>query len=201
MSCPCETCNRPRHPDLAICTHHAWCLERDLADTPALVRELELTLSRQRAGTTSAGGRSAEKPLPLDPRAGDTLRALRAVLATWARTSGLHVRASDHTAGIALALHINRHQLVLRIDAHQAVADITGACRDGWAVVQPNSRGRIPLPDACPEAGCKARMWATMHDVDDPRPNLVWCEGTERHEWRPEQWLRLGHRLGYGRTA
>lgn len=200
--CPCEPCNRPRHHDWSICSHHAWILERALAETPALVRELDMTLSRQRGVGAGHGARSADKPLPYDTRASEALFILRDTLAGWAKELGLLVRPTHPTDAISGALFAHLQLLIVHDQAAQAVDEITTATREGWRIVQPNTRGRIPLPDACPEPGCAHPMWATMHDVDDPRPNLVWCEATpERHEWRPEQWLRLGHRLGYGRTA
>lgn len=198
MTCPVAGCTRPRHPNLAICTQHDWQLGRDLHDAPQLAAELELTMSRQRA-TPSSGGRSADTPLPYDDRASQALATLTRALTLWCRQAGVILRPTDTPAAMAGFLNSRRHHLVTRIDAHEAAQQIGDACANGWRVVQPSSRGRIALPDACPE--CRAALWATMHDVGDPRPNLVWCDGPERHEWRPEQWLRLGHRLGYGRTA
>lgn len=201
MICPVEACDRPAHPDWTICRQHAWQLERDLSDAPALTDELDLTLSRQRASASNDAGRSADKPLPFDTHASLALSTLRQILLAWVRALGVRTYPSDNPDQLAKILLARHHHLIVRIDAHTAVQDIGAVCREGWRVVQPNSRGRIALPDPCPEPGCGARLWASMHDVGDPRPNLVWCEGPQRHEWRPEQWLRLGHRLGYGRTA
>lgn len=199
--CPVAGCDRPRVPDWAICRQCAWLLERALTDAPALADELDLTLSRQRASANNGAGRSADKPLPFDTHASLALSTLRQILLAWARQLQVRLYLTDTTQDIARFLLARHHHLIVRIDAHTAVQDIGAVCREGWRVVQPNSRGRIALPDPCPETGCGARLWASMHDVGDPRPNLVWCEGPQRHEWRPEQWLRLGHRLGYGRTA
>lgn len=199
--CPLDPCNRPNHPGWTICTHHAWTLEQALAETPALVHELHTTLARQRGNTTGHGARSADKPLPYDTRASEALWILRDTLAGWAVEMHLTVQPRHTTEAIGRALLAHHLHLVIHIDAGQAVDEITTATREGWRIVQPSNRGRISLPDPCPEPDCAHRMWATMHDVDDPRPNLVWCDAPERHEWRPEQWLRLGHRLGYGRTA
>lgn len=200
--CPVDPCNRPTVPGWTICRHHSWTLEQALAETPALLRELDLTLARQRGNVAGQGSRSADKPLPYDLNASRALWLLRNTLTSWARELQLVVLSIDTTEAIAHFVLAHHHQLIVHAQADQAVDEITTATTEGWRIVQPNTRGRIPLPDLCPEPNCSQPMWATMHDVGDPRPNLVWCEATpERHEWRPEQWLRLGHRLGYGRTA
>lgn len=60
---------------------------------------------------------------------------------------------------------------------------------------------RIRVPGAkCPEPECGAELWATIHDLGDPRPNHVQCRGDDRHEWAPHQWARLGRRLGHTAT-
>lgn len=200
--CPVDPCNRPTHPGWTVCTHHSWVLERALAETPALISELNTTLARQRGNTAGHGSRSADKPLPYDTRASSALWLLRNTLTSWATELGLTIRDRHTTTAIAQALLAHHPHLVTHPQAGDAVDEITTATREGWRIVQPSTRGRIPLPDPCPEPSCGHPMWATMHDLDDPRPNLVWCDNPEqRHEWRPEQWLRLGHRLGYGRSA
>lgn len=58
-------------------------LGRALQSVRWLAAELETTLSRQTSKTGS--GRSAETPLPFDPRASDAAHALRSTLVAWTR--------------------------------------------------------------------------------------------------------------------
>ncbi|MGH3447093.1 MAG: hypothetical protein ACRDP4_05675, partial [Nocardioidaceae bacterium] len=71
--------------DAFVCGACAGQLERDLGDVPALVEDLDVALSRQAMFGDRAGGKSAEKPLPIDPRASEVGWVLRNTLSTWIR--------------------------------------------------------------------------------------------------------------------
>lgn len=201
--CPVDACSRPRHHDWTICTQHSWQLERDLAEIPALADELDTTLARQVGNGPGNGSRSADKPLPYDLAASTAGWLLRNTLVGWIRDLEPDIthHPADTIAAMGRWLYARHHLLVVHPAAEQCVEELAAARHEATKAVQPDRRGRISIPEACPEPGCSAALWASMHDVGDPRPNLVWCDGDEKHEWRPEQWLRLGHRLGYGRTA
>lgn len=199
--CPCDPCNRPTVPGWAICKHHGWTLERALAETPALARQLELTITRQAAAGARNGSRSAEKPLAYDPTASEALAVLRSTLVGWVRDlqPDLALQPADTLGAIAIWLLRHHGALVVHPAAEQAVDEITAATANGWRAIDRRDRARFHLPDACPE--CGAQLRAVLHDTDDPRPNLVWCTGEEPHRYEPHQWLRLGQRLGYGREV
>lgn len=199
--CPCDPCNRPRHPNYTICSHHAWLVERALAETPALARELDLTITRQTSTGARTGSRSTGRPLPLDLAASEAMAVLRNTLTGWVREIAPepHQQPADNLNAIGRWLHNHHHDLVVHHAADQAVDEILAATRNAWKTTDRKILARVQLPDPCPD--CGARLQAALHDVGDPRPNLVWCDGVEPHRWEPVQWLRLGHRLGYGREV
>lgn len=195
--CPADPCNRPAVPGFTLCRHHAWLLERALAEAPALARQLDMTITRQTSVGARSGSRSTSRPLPLDLAASEALTVLHHTLAAWVRELGYRPRGSADVLG-RLLLH-RHHQLVVHPDAADAVGEITAATANGWRCTDRKPLARVILPDPCPD--CGAALHAVLHDIGDPRPNLVWCLGVETHRWEPVQWLRLGHRLGYGREV
>lgn len=84
---PCLVCERPMPTgDVRLACGGCWNrLERDLAQMPALLDELDATLARQGVSSTRYGGRSADKPLPLDLGASARLTELHVELASWIR--------------------------------------------------------------------------------------------------------------------
>src|SRR5207253_6855693 len=68
-ACPLD--GKPVHDQAAICAACTADLTQALAEMPALLDDLDLTLSRQTALGERHGGRSSEKALPYDVRASD----------------------------------------------------------------------------------------------------------------------------------
>lgn len=97
-TCACEACDRPV-ADAFVCGACAGQLERDLGDVPALVEDLDVALSRQAVFGDRAGGKSAEKPLPIDPRASEVGWVLRNTLSTWIRVLVEEGHAQAHSSG------------------------------------------------------------------------------------------------------
>lgn len=197
--CPVDRCDRPRHHDQSICGQHSWELKRNLAELPALADALDTFLARQRGqGVSRLGGTGDEQPLPYDLAASDAITLLRATLVGWVRDlqpdPTLHPR--DNLGSIGRWLYAAHHNLVIHAAAEQAVDEIGYACRVSWRAVDLAPRTRVDLDDPCPD--CGAQLRAVLHDVGDPRPNVVWCLGESAHRWEPQQWLRLGQRLGKG---
>lgn len=188
-------------PDWTICRPCAADLERALAETPALVEELDLTLTRQTGTGHGVGARSSEHPVVFDPRASAVLGDLRAVLVGWVRDlePDPTYHPADTVGAMARWMLGRRGQVVVHPAAGDIVTELLEVTRRGWRLIDLAPRTRVNLHDPCPD--CGAGLRATMHDVDDPRPNLVWCLGEARHRWEPMQWVRLGQRLGYGREA
>lgn len=77
-------CDRPLAGG-TICASHAGDLERDLGDVPALVSDLEVTLTRQAVIGEHHGGVSAEVPMPFHLGASEALVVLRSTLVGWVR--------------------------------------------------------------------------------------------------------------------
>lgn len=80
----CPQCARPA-PTTTLCTDCLDTLHRDLDRLPDALTELLTQLSRQARGARGEGGRSAERPLPFDLAASETLDLLRSVLVGWTR--------------------------------------------------------------------------------------------------------------------
>lgn len=86
MNVTCELC-AGEVADLArVCSRCVSPLILDLRDAPGLDAELDIAVSRQAKMTAgnAGGGRSSEKPLPLNLTADDHGRHLKATLTTWA---------------------------------------------------------------------------------------------------------------------
>lgn len=211
---PCRGClPEPVYPPLKVCRGCARGFRRRIAELPAAAAELHRGLAPA-AGVGGAAATSSGSPDFAGKRAqlehlGQIAHDLTWLVTEVAQRRQLGGLVLDLTrplqtvqrAATWLSVHVD---WMLTQDDIPAWADtIHDVYRRATTLADRGPRTRFPLGRACPEPGCGAVLWSTMHDVGDPRPNLVWCEGRERHEWRPEQWLRLGHRLGFGfgRTA
>lgn len=83
MSTTC-ICSRPAG-DATLCKACTDILERALAETPFLLRELDTVITRQTSyGTRNDGGRSSSSPVPFHVAAADTRRKLVRTLQHWA---------------------------------------------------------------------------------------------------------------------
>lgn len=79
----CPTHGQPIRGDANLCSACRTNFERDLGDLPALIDEIETTLSRQTATADRVGGRSDEAPLPFNYRAAGTFREVHKTLRQW----------------------------------------------------------------------------------------------------------------------
>lgn len=79
-----DGCDRPVG-DAYVCQPCTIELEDALADVTWLLGELDVILARQSVTGERAGGPSAEKPLPYDPRATEARWVLVNTITTWAR--------------------------------------------------------------------------------------------------------------------
>lgn len=84
--CRVSTCDRPAG-DAFCCRHCGDALTQVLSETPWLVDELNIVITKQARYGSGAGGRSVGKtqPLPLDIRASDALTAYAGLLGSWVR--------------------------------------------------------------------------------------------------------------------
>lgn len=125
MSAECPTCGREQDAGL-LCHACTSLLERDLGDVPAIVAELDITLSKQaRIGNGAPGGLARER-MPMHEGARLAADYLQNTLTTWARdvsdTAGWvwvasNLPPSDQSARALLALidHIRRHPAVVEL--------------------------------------------------------------------------------------
>lgn len=125
----CAVDGSPTNGTALLCPTCTNRLERQVAEMPALARELELTLTRQSSTPKRLGGPSADKPLPYDHGASVALSAIRLFLAGWVKDHcERHGRwpADDQTITLAVWLvhHIND------VAHHPAAAEIAAEADD-----------------------------------------------------------------------
>jgi len=82
-------CGRPTRDVRLLCDQHVWELEQALAEIPALLDELKVTLTRQDKLGHGEGGnkptKASEQPLPFNVHASANLGDLRIYLVGWVR--------------------------------------------------------------------------------------------------------------------
>lgn len=84
MSAQCPICAAEQHEGL-VCNSCCTRLERDLGDVPAIVADLDVTISRQaKIGNAGKGGLASEK-MPIHLGAVEAADVLTNTLTTWAR--------------------------------------------------------------------------------------------------------------------
>lgn len=203
----CAACPEPVQDQFQICKGCVRRTRNKLADQENLRQELLTALARDtRMTAPNDGGRSAEHPLPYDPRAGDLLAHQRAVLTAWCRLLADDLGAplpADTVA--AMACHIEAW--LDRIALHEAAGDLVAEIRDLEHRVMrlldyPDWRkftvGRCIETDAAGEA-CPGEVQALLPTDESKRP-VMRCRacGTE---WHTEQWLRVGQLITRQRVA
>lgn len=172
--CGARGCARPAHPNHAVCTHCAWLLERDLAETPALLAQLDTTRARQTSSRGHTGATStAAAPMPYDPRAADAATALHRVLRAWAE--GVDV-VPDRPTPRRYALALLAAHGILIAHHPRAVHDIGEAVATGWRAVDrpPDRTYAGPCTPPCREQlygrpgqpFITCRACGTRHDAD-----------------------------------
>lgn len=196
MTSTCPICDAPQDQGLA-CHACVTRLERDLAQVPALVTELDVTLSRQAriggGGDGKMGKGWAREKLPINVGAAAAAWDLEQTLTIWAREmSGNPVATTVHASHVLL-LHVNeirRHPDVAHMiekitqvitKARHAIDKpaerfFVGPC---WATY-PDEEGRevtcIADLYAKPRAEaviCKVPECATEHQVAERRALLL----------------------------
>jgi hypothetical protein len=168
--CAVDGCGLQAH-ERRICSVCAGNLERDLAEMPALLDDLSLTLSRQaRIGGHTNGSRASERPLPYDPRASEAGDVLRSTLVGWVRDlhDGAEHWPTDSLHGMALWLHSRLPRLLDHPAAEEAVDEFrfaVGLCKR--VIDRPPPRIYAGI---CGIDGCDVALYAKpmSPDVDCP---------------------------------
>lgn len=156
--CPVEGCDRPRRGDENVCGACSGQLARALGDIPALTRELDTTLSRQASST--GGSRSAETPLPYDPRASEVGYVLRNTLVEWVRavsaqTHSNYIWPRETTTSLARWLLARHKDLCAHPSAAEAVDEIGAAVRAAERIIDRPAERWFAGP-----CDCDARLYA-----------------------------------------
>lgn len=211
MTC---NCGKPTRDDAYVCDDCLDLLARTLGDVPALLEEVDITITRQQAagqhGTSTA--RPAERPLPWNEKAAEALRALHSTLVGWVRfCDEEQVRSrdprdglpEDDTADLARWLMWRVDGLAFHELGHDAVDQIADAAAQCWRIVFWKRRNRIYL-------GTCGKVAEHDGEPGDPCPGEVYadegsvygvCEDTTEHihsvtERQAELTRRLDDTLG-----
>jgi hypothetical protein len=189
-SATCPICDAPQVHGLTChaCTTR---LEQEIGDVPAIVNELDVTLSRQaRIGAGGKAGSPAHERWAYSPGASAALDDLTNTLTTWARDLDPTADGKGHPASVAARVLLSR---INDVRAHDAAAELDDEIREAIrqarrAVDRPADRQFVG-PCLHDEAGvvCEQDLYAqpgaefvrckvcgTDHDVADRR---VWLLG------------------------
>jgi hypothetical protein len=187
-----------------LCEQHVWELEQALAEVPALLDELKVTLTRQdKLGAGQRGGKptkASEQPLPYDVRASGKLDDLRVYLVGWVRDVA-ETHGQEYPPDTLRAMSrwlLARLELLATYSAADDIhAEITDAVRAGWrAVDRAATRTRFvvgPCPELGGAAACMGEVWAYIPTRVEERAVMVCAECGAT--WETHQWLRAGKRI------
>jgi len=135
-TCAAEKCGKPMPTgDNSTACPACWRrFDANLGDIPAIMTELDTTLSRQTASGSSNGPRSSETPLPYNVDASDAARLLSMTLWPWVR-EGLDAHPgvplpSPSVVSMAAALMHLHGWLVVHPEGYLAIDEV------GYAVSQ-----------------------------------------------------------------
>lgn len=184
--CPCEHCERPAPGDQTVCGACEAELGRALDAVPAVMADLDDTLSRQTSRTTA--GKPAETPLPYDARASEAGWVLRSALVGWVRQlqeTKPEEWPADTAPDMAAWLSARLSRLVRHPAAQEAHGEIVTAVRAAQRVTdRPAERqfaGRCPQCDeplyarpGAPQVRCRTEgCQAGSVDVDAQRETML----------------------------
>lgn len=203
MNCPC---GKPA-PDAFLCKSCSGRLERALGDLPALIADLDITLTRQAViGAHSPdGGKPPKKdaqPLPFHKKAGDVRADLRHTLVSainhLMEARGITEGPADNTQSMAKWLLRFHHAIRLDPagpDIANAIHDITKRIVD--VIDLPLTRGTFKVgmcPEVYEEGACPGEIWAHLPAEDLGQTATMECRacGKVYETW---QWLRAGVRI------
>lgn len=216
MTVTCQ-CGRPVS-EAFLCGACTAQLKATLDGIPALVDELDTTITRQAVTGEKGGPRAAEKPLPFNVQASEAAWVLRNTLGGWARVldaempvagpgRGLEAISSPSgstrqgseitTAEIARYLSSRIEQLRHHPAAGEAFDEIRTAVASAQrAIDHPQIRHTFHV-GPCPD--CDGQLRAYLPADRDQSPYMT-CDGETRHTFAAHQWARAGQRIARERT-
>lgn len=196
--CPC---GQPS-PDAFLCRGCSKRLERTLGDLPALIEDLDITLTRQGVTGAHSEGKPPKKdaqPLPLHNGAAEVASNLRYILATSVRylteTRGIRLDGPDDPPTVWLARWLLTHHASIRLDpaGPDIASDIHGITSAIMDVVDlPKTRSQFKV-GMCPE-DCPGEVWVHLPAEDLGEAATMECRVC-RHVWPTWEWSRAGDRI------
>ena len=187
MSALCDIDQRPATMG-NLCSSCVTSLHTTVLSMPRLLRELDVTITKQARQTSAAGGACNERPLVLNIAASEVADEVRVALRTVA-----HLGAGEHervpVAIEDLAPWTARHlaHAARRPEIAGAVADLMAAVERGWRAVDRAPDRRVI--GACDCGGVLATH-RTEGEVSCPSCGVLW-EIEERVQARDEMLLGL----------
>lgn len=192
--CTVPRCANPRPEHQFVCVVCVQLLKKDLGEVPAMLVELEVTLTRQDVMSKSGTiGKSADTALPFKWGASDALWVLGNVITTWARMlvehSGFRPPRSSSQVDAARFLLTYVQSLAMHPAAGEAVDEIESAVRNAMRSIDHPVDSRTYLGkcgDVAGVQGCQGRVYAL------PRQEHGLCETCgESHHARTRRALML----------
>jgi hypothetical protein len=185
--CMTPSCGYPHPEGQFVCKICVQQVSRDLGDVPALVDDLNTTMSRQDRLGASGGRRGAETALPWKPPASEALWVLSNTVLTWTRELQDPDSLPFPDAPIAAArwLLANVRHAAGHKDAGEFVDEIASAVRKAYDVI--DRPPDLLLAGRCDVDGCPEYLYATP---DARTATCRACETThevaERRAWMME---------------
>jgi hypothetical protein len=196
-ACPCGV----PVADAFLCKGCSRRLERALGDLPALIADLDITLTRQAVTGAHSEGKPTKKdaqPLPLHNGAAEVASNLRYVLATSVRylteQRGIVALPADNPPAMARWLLL--HYAAIRLDpaGPDIASDIHGVTAAIVDVIDlPKMRGRFKV-GMCPDDPCPGEVWVHLPAEDLGEPATMVCRACQ-HVWPTWEWNRTGMRI------
>jgi hypothetical protein len=155
-------------------------LERELADVPALWRELEITRTRRDNLSSDEGRKSADTSLPWKEKAVESQWVLAQTMGQWARLLSEHAGLSQPPVRPARWLLINVQSIAMHPAADEAFDELRYAVRQARSTID-----RIPellLAGVCNAGECKSPLYARVTD------DTVTCPACETEHNTDERW-------------
>jgi hypothetical protein len=199
VSLTCVLCGAALTDQAYLCHPETAGLATDLRAIPDLLRELEVTTTRQARISAPAKG-NGDKPLPVDMRASDAATQIRTVLHGWARClleEGDYTETDWAIAGRDASTWLNLNLAAVRCQewAGELVRELRRAREAAeHAIDRPEQRlyaGPCGNPDSDPP--CQATLWAALDasevtcrtcghvwDVNQRRDQLI---AAAKNEW------------------
>jgi hypothetical protein len=165
--CTVEHCGRPRPEYAFICASCAGQLRQDLGDIPALLDDLDITLSRQDVLLGKSPSRSSVVPMPFKPATSETRWVLVNTVTTWVRL--LHEETAAKSAlptdvrGCARWLLGYVRSVAMHPDAGEAADEIRSAVSDAYRAIDYVVDSRAYLGycgDVAGRRGCRGKVYA-----------------------------------------